>query len=64
MAGVMWASLFLVFTIIGAFVICFAMMGMPIATELRAGLITMAVLLVVSGALVPALSASGTTRTG
>ncbi len=64
MASIMWASVFLVFIVIGASVICFSMMGMPIAAEIKAGLTAMAVLLVVSGAIVPALSSSDTTRTG
>jgi len=59
----MWASLFFVFTIIGAFLTSLAMMGMPIASELWTALIAMAVVLVVSGTLVPALS-GGTARTG
>ncbi|MDZ4739702.1 MAG: hypothetical protein SGJ03_07345 [Alphaproteobacteria bacterium] len=63
MASVMWASLFFVFTIIGAFLTSLAMMGMPIASELWTALIAMAVVLVVSGTLVPALS-GGTARTG
>ena len=63
MASVMWASLFFVFTIIGAFLTSLAMMGMPIASELWTALIALAVVLVVSGTLVPALS-GGSARTG
>ncbi len=49
MGSILWAGLFLVFTVVGAAVGCAVMIGMPIAAELTSGLVAMAALLGASG---------------
>jgi hypothetical protein len=61
-ASLVWASLFLLFTIVGSVVGCVGMLGLPIAAELKAALIAVAFLLLVSGILVPGISVSSKPR--
>ena len=62
MASLVWASLFLLFTVVGSVVACVGMLGLPIAVELTAALIAIAFLLLISGILVPGISVTAKPR--